>query len=457
MKCTSRPCQTAIRFSESTLHHLNTCTLAAGEGALALTQVLRLAMMLLVLGISQAEAQTYTSLYSFTGQPDGAYANSALTRSSAGNLYGTTTLGGSGPCSGNQYVPGCGTVFKVGASGKETVLHSFTGAPDDGAYPQIERLLRDSAGNLYGTTNAGGTADMGTVFMVDKHGKETVLHSFLGTPDGDCPIGGLIRDADGNLYGTTAEGGTFDYGTVFKLDTTGTVSVLYSFTGGADGGEPSARLVKDASGNFYSTASSGGTYNLGTVFKLSRTGKETVLYNFTGGADGTEPGSFLVRDSAGNLYGTTTGGGNLTNCGGFGCGVVFKVDKLHKETVLHTFTGYLGKDGQWPEAGLVLDSAGNLYGTTTLGTGRTGRKSNPAGTVFKLDKTGKETLLYSFCTNWPSCPDGRSPTGGVILDPSGTLYGATSFGGTGGCTQPPTYEGCGLIFKLTANHKTEGR
>jgi uncharacterized repeat protein (TIGR03803 family) len=251
-------------------------------------------------------------------------------------------------------------VFEVDTTGKETVLHTFRpGRSKDGSYP-TGGLVRDAKGNLYGATSAGGATGNGTVFKLDKTGKETVLYSFCpmkNCADGASPNGDLVRDPSGNLYGTTTTGGYYSYGVVFKVSETGKETVLYTFTGGADGGEPAAGLVRDAAGNLYGTTpeSSPGA---GVVFKVSETGKETVLYTFTGGADGSIPRARLVRDSAGNLYGTTFYGGSHY-------GVVFKLDTTGKETVLYTFTG--GADGRNPEAGLVRDAAGSLYGTTVLG------------------------------------------------------------------------------------------
>ena len=276
----------------------------------------------------------------------------------------------------------------------ETVLHSFTVTGGDGAY-SLAGLVLDAQGNLYGTTDGGG-AGYGTVFKVDTAGKETVLYSFTGTGgDGAVPEAGLVQDAQGNLYGTTVDGGAFGQGTVFKLDTTGKETVLYSFTG-YDGSGPEAGLVLDAQGNLYGTTKYGGNlacyapYGCGTVFKLDTTGKETVLYSFTGTGtgDGEAPEAGLVLDTKGNLYGTTPYGG--TNGGASNGGTVFKVDTTGKETVLYSFAGTGAGDGQNPEAGLVLDAQGNLYGTTYFG------GANAGGTVFKVDTTGKETVLHSF-------------------------------------------------------------
>jgi uncharacterized repeat protein (TIGR03803 family) len=241
------------------------------------------------------------------------------------------------------------------------VLHTFNGSPTDRAIPGAAHLIGDSAGNLYGTTESGGASGAGVVFKLNKTG-ETVLYSFTGGADGWSPVAGLIRDSAGNLYGTTFGGGArfgeSGSGVVFKLDTTGTETVLYSFTGGADGGSPAAGLIRDSAGNLYGTTELGGVSGAGVVFKLDTTGTETVLHSFTG-PGGENPYAGLIADSAGNLYGTTYGGGAS------GSGVVFKLDTTGTETVLYSFTG--GADGGSPVAGLIRDSAGNLYGTTYEG------------------------------------------------------------------------------------------
>jgi uncharacterized repeat protein (TIGR03803 family) len=307
-----------------------------------------------------------TVLYSFAGGSDGDNPHAGLVRDSAGNLYGTTVYGGTNGCSS-----GCGIVFKLDKTNKKTLLHEFTGA-SDGEYPYAG-LIRDSAGNLYGTTYAGGASGFGTVFKVDTTGKETILHSFTGgAADGEYPFAGLVRDAAGNLYGTTQNGGAFNYGTVFKLDATNKETLLYSFSGGVDGGYPYyGYLVRDSAGNLYGTTFEGGAFNYGVVFKLDKTGKETVLYSFAGGTkDGEYPYGGVVRDPSGSLYGTTYLGGAFSE------GTVFKVGTTGKETLLRSLA--YSTDGGYPYDGLVRDSAGNLYGTTDAG-GPAG-----AGTVFKL-------------------------------------------------------------------------
>jgi uncharacterized repeat protein (TIGR03803 family) len=316
---------------------------------------------------------TETVLYSFTGGTDGAWPFGGLVRDEAGNLYGTTSIGGDLSCS-------CGTVFKLDPTGKVTALHTFTGYPVDGAFPWA--VVSDKAGNLYGTTSSGGAYGDGIVFNLDPTGKEALLHTFTGGPDGSFSLGDLILDGAGNLYGTTFYGGRgcgVGCGEVFKLSKTDKLTLLHSFTGTPDGQGPHAGVIRDAAGTLYGTTSFGGAHGWGTVFKLDKTGTETVLHSFTGGADGGRTrGSGLVRDAAGNLYGTTFSGGSGSCQGssyGAGCGVVFKVNKAGKETVLHRFTG---TDGAQPRAGLLRDAAGNLYGTTSKG------GANGSGEVFKI-------------------------------------------------------------------------
>jgi uncharacterized repeat protein (TIGR03803 family) len=290
----------------------------------------------------------YTVLYTFTGGADGKYPQSVFL-DSAGNLYGTTNAGG---------LYGWGTVFKLNTrTGKEHVLFSFNGGVDGGwPYPTI---IRGPGGNLYGTTQYPEV-----VFKVDKAGSETVLYSFTGGVDGGLPYAGLTHDSAGNLYGTTKYGGAYGLGTVFKVDTAGKETVLHSFGGSpADGAQPIAGLIRDTAGNLYGTTLVGGYYGMGTIFKLDTSGNETVLYSFSW-ADGVEPHAGLTHDSAGNLYGTTDRGGDLNYCYGQGCGTVFELDTNGKYSVLHTFTG---ADGWRAWGGLIRDSGGNLYGTTNGG------------------------------------------------------------------------------------------
>lgn len=357
-----------------------------------------------------AGAQAFTLLYSFRGG-FGEYPLAAVIVDSRGNTYGTTSEGGA---------HGLGTVFKVTASGSETVLHSFKGGRSDGNFP-IAALVRDAAGNLYGTTAEGGTAGYGTVFKVGENGDETLLHSFgESEKDGKYPAAGLLLGPKGNLYGTTQEGGASGYGTIFEVDENSNETVLHSFAGyPRDGQYPVAGLIQDAEGNLYGTTEIGGTFNDGTVFKLDKERNETVLFSFTGMAGGSYPFGGVVRDSTGNLYGTTAYGSNEF-------GVVFKLDAVGREMVLHTFSG--GADGGFPSAALVLDSKGILYGTTEFG------GVNGAGAVFSITEDGKETVLHSF-----DGADGADLLTSLALDKAGNIYGTATEGGA---------HGQGSVFKL---------
>jgi uncharacterized repeat protein (TIGR03803 family) len=318
---------------------------------------------------AQERTLTYSVLYNFTGGADGATPRE-LIRDAAGNLYGTASYGGNTTTCTIQFGRGCGLVFKLDQTGVETVLYTFIGGAD-GAVP-YEGLVLDADGNLYGTTYAGGNTDSscpagsqgcGVVFKVDQGGNETVLYTFSGGSDGSEPYAGLVRDSSGNLYGTAASGGKYDFGVVFKLDPAGNETVLHAFTFGPDGGEPTAPLIQDPRGTLY------GTTYVGSVFELDPLGEHfRVLYSFFGVSQGSYPWAGLVRDSSGNLYGTTQYGGNTgSSCpfGSIGCGVVFKVDPSGNETVLYAFTG--GSDGSGSLAGLIRDRVGNLYGTTATG------------------------------------------------------------------------------------------
>jgi uncharacterized repeat protein (TIGR03803 family) len=389
----------------------NTAKRFSRTGVRAASAVLWLAIVLVpaLVAPGSVRAQTFTVLYTFTSTADGQQPDASLIRDGAGNLYGTTQYGGT--------KGGFGTVFKLDTTGKETVLLSLAGTPD--AEDPYSGLTRDKAGNFYGTTLYGGTqGGFGTVFKVRPNGKKILLHSFAGTPDGEDPRSVLVRDSAGNLYGTTQYGGTQGgFGTVFKLDTKGKLTLLHSFAGTPDGEDPYAGLLRDKAGNLYGTTLYGGSGGgFGTVFKLDAKGKLTLLHSFTGTPDGEDPQSGLLRDAAGNLYGTTHYGG--TN-GGYG--TVFKLNAKGKLILLHSFAGM--PDGVNPYSRLIRDPAGNFYGTTFYG-GTLGY-----GTVFKVNAAGKLTILHSF--NYS--PDGGNPIAGLILDKAGNLYGTTSAGGDLSC------------------------
>jgi uncharacterized repeat protein (TIGR03803 family) len=409
-------------------------------------------------------APSFVVLHSFAGHPtDGAGPYAGLIRDAAGNLYGTTGYGGA---------HGSGTVFKLSPGGAEKVLYSFAGFDTDGAGPNS--LIRDTAGNFYGTTAIGGNANVavcdpttgcGTIFKLSPSGTETLLYTFSDNGNGVYP-NGLIQDATGNLYGTANRGGFSDFnsfvcwhpdqvegcGTVFKLGPAGTFTVLHTFIpppDGNDGANPSAGLTRDAAGNLYGTTASGGANSTsacsglngcGVVFKLSPNGTETVLHSFTGGRDGAVPSASLMRDAAGNLYGTTGyGGAESSACNYFGvpgCGVVFELIRCssapsgYEFKVLYRFTG--GADGGSPQAGLVQDAAGNLYGTTFEGGAKSSACSyfgttTTCGVVFKVSPTGTETVLHTF-----TGADGGNPFASLIQDAAGNLYGTAFEGGASG-------------------------
>ncbi len=423
-------------------------------------------------GIATAGAERLSILYSFCQQKkcaDGALPDAALVADTAGNLYGTTEDGGSTNC-----FDGCGTVFRLGSDGTETVLHTFCSKDascPDGELP-VSPLIFDNSGNLYGTTAIGGANGKGTVFKLAPDGTETVLYSFCnrsGCTDGAGPSGGVIMDRGGNLYGTTGGGGTAascgqsGCGTVFRLAPDGKEKVLYSFcsqNSSTDGFYPNGGLVRDRDGNLYGTTKNGGAnyvncsyfgYDFcGTVFKVSPTGSETVLHSFcakAGCPDGDGPVSGVVLAEDGNLYGTTASGGNLNQmCPNFnggsegGCGVVFEVQPDSTETVLYAFCAQANcADGEFPLAGVTLkynQTGITLYGTAELGGANLGISGEGAGVVYSLS-SGTENVLHSFCSR-ANCADGEYPQSGVITD-GGSLVGAAWQGGK---------YGWGTIYKL---------
>jgi uncharacterized repeat protein (TIGR03803 family) len=354
-----------------------------------------------------AQARSFRVLHAFLDGADGASPDAPMIEDAAGNLFGTALQGGAG----ND-----GVVFEIAANGAESVLYSFKGGTD-GDKPQAG-LIEDASGNLYGTTYFGGpSCNCGTVFRLAPNGTETVLYAFRDGNDGENPQAGLIADGAGNLYGTATGGGTSGNGTVFKLAPNGTFTVLHSFTGGSDGDYPQAGLIMDRKGNLYGTASRGGTNDDGTVFRISAHGKFSVLHAFGDGNDGVNPVAALIEDKAGNLYGTTRLGGGI-GCFDGGCGTVFRLAPDGAETVLYAFTG--GSDGGEPYAGVTADGKGNLYGTTI-----TGGSPDGYGTAFRIATDGTFKVLHTFT----GPKDGEYPNAGLILGNSGELYGTTYAGG----------------------------
>jgi uncharacterized repeat protein (TIGR03803 family) len=391
-----------------------------------------LALTIAVGVAGQAQTFTQSILHNFgSSSTDGGYPFGGLVMDTAGNLYGTNWSGG-GSLNCSPY-SGCGTVFKLDGGGNESILHVFAGGTD-GAGP-VASLTLDGAGNLYGTTSAGGISShyaggAGTVFKITAAGTYSILHKFGASPaDGDAPRGSLILDDAGNLYGTTAAGGAYGKGTVFGLRAKGSETVLYSFRGKADGAYPGTNLLRDGVGNLYGTANQGGVFGVGVMFKLTLKGVLTALHTFCsspGCADGEYP-LYIVRTAQGNFYGSAEYGGN-------GQGVIFEVSSTGVESTLYTFcSGGVGSgcpDGSGPTR--LLASGGELYGTTA------GGGNGGAGLVYELTTAGVETVLYSFPANYS---EGATPVG-VIADGSGNLYGTALNGGSGNS---------GVAFKLSKN------
>lgn len=356
--------------------------------------------------IAEAPAQTFTTLHLFNTidqlAPDG-----SVLRDSVGNIYGTTTLAGS--------------VFKIDRLGNESIFALINGG-ELGTHPD-GALTRDSLGNLYGVAE-GGQGGAGVVYKLSPRGKGTVLFAFQGGLDNTnpkSPSGGVLLSASGNIIGAALVGNNLacqlGCGSIFSLDSAGNMQFLHEFTGGADGSNPTGPLVQDAAGNLYGVAQAGGDLacpvfflfrgkGCGVVFKIGINKAFTVLHTFLGGKDGGVPQGGLLLDAAGNLFGTTLKGGAVT------VGTVYEISHGGTYKVLHRFTG---PDGKTPNGGLVSDPAGNLYGTTQLG----GNQSD--GTAFKLGPDGTLTVLHHF----QGLEDGAFPLAGLFRDSKGHLYGTT--------------------------------
>jgi uncharacterized repeat protein (TIGR03803 family) len=333
-----------------------------------------------------------TALYSFVGGTGDGSNPEGVIQGSDGNFYGATSGGGTGPC---QF--GCGTAFRITPDGAETVLYYFSGGADGG---DPNPLIQGTDGNFYGTTAFGGvTSDLcgqsgcGVVFRLTAAGVESTLHSFAGGTADGAVAASLIQGSDGNFYGVTAYGGAANDGTVFKVTAAGAETVLHSFAGGSDGALPQTPLTEGTDGNFYGTTPAGGADSMGTVFRITPAGVETVLHAFAGAtADGAQPFTALIQASDGNFYGATNAGGETTCFGG--CGVVFRVTPAAAESVLYLFAASAITGSQPPlPSSLLQGSDGNFYGTASNG-GQFG-----FGTVFKLTPAGVETVLYSFGSN----------------------------------------------------------
>ena len=429
------------------------------EVAATATLVVAILFALTVFLTQPAQAQTYKVIYNFTGGEDGATPWAGLTIDAAGNLYGTTLLGGSH--GSNCFASGCGTVFKLTPNGPDwtfNTLHSFsTSYATDGASAS-SRVIFGPDGTLFGTTEVGGYYGCanffhcGTVFEVRPPAMgcnkgcgwtESVLYRFR--PDeGQVPaFGDLVLDREGNIYGTTSVGSN-NCGTAFQLtpfDGGWKKNVLHSFTCGRDGGSPDSGMIFDQAGNLYGTTPEGGSSpnclgGCGTVFELTRSGSgwtENVLYSLQGGSDGIFPTGGLIFDQSGNLYGSTPYGGLS------GGGTVFELSPeagRWKFTVIYSLVG-----GSGPYGSLFMDAAGDLYGIT-WGGGAYGK-----GSVFKLTSSSSG-WTYASLHDFTGGIDGHRPYGGVVFDAHGNLYGTASEGGANSCLGIGVGGGCGVVWEI---------
>src|SRR5579863_2235686 len=373
-------------------------------------------------------AQTFSTIYSFNGGSDGSWPCGGVITDGQGTVYASTQFGGGGN--------NAGTVIELPLGRWERVLHSFQ--ISDGQNP-CSALFRAANGDIYGTTEYGGSNSGGVLFRLSA-GNFEVLHNFGASSDGAFPLAGVIADPIGNLYGTTAQGGAGacpgGCGTVYRVDGSGNETVLYSFHG-ADGAYPSAGLLRDTQGNLYGTTLAGGAHNTcqsgcGTVFKLDGSGQLTVLYSFMGGQDGWYITTGLVRDTSGNLYGTTAGGGRSS------LGTIYEISNSGIESVLYSFNG--DSDGQTPQD-LFLAGDHTVYGAAYLGGGSCPPEGQfGCGTVFKFTKESGIIILHRF----QGVNDGIYPLGPVIIDSNGFLYGATQYGPQGHCSTGGY--GCGTLW-----------
>jgi uncharacterized repeat protein (TIGR03803 family) len=337
-----------------------------------------------------AAASHFRVLYNFAGKPD-AFGPLCALRDTQGTLFGISGGGGT-----NDF----GTIFKLTSDGTETVLYSFTKAPPRGNF------VMDGSGNFYGATLSSKN-DGGTIFKVSPDGTKTVLHTFPEEGFNDASPSGVAMDSKGNLFGATQGGGQFEFGTVFEIAANGEFSTLHSFSD-ADGIGPSG-ITLDAAGNLYGTAFQGGAVEVGTLYKITPSGDFTVLHSFDGQHEGYSPDGQVAIDAQGNLFGTLTEGGD------FGDGTLFKYDTSGKFSILHEFQGS-PKDAAYPWGNLVVESNGKIFGVTQKG------GENQKGTVFKLTRRGKFSILHSF--------DGEYPEACLVSDHMAHLFGTALNGGS---------------------------
>jgi uncharacterized repeat protein (TIGR03803 family) len=368
---------------------------------------------------SALAAPVLTTINSFPANGSSSYSEFGLLEASDGNLYGTTETGG---------VNNEGSIYRLTKTGTLTTIYSFASSAPNGYSPNVE-LLQGPDGSIYGTTAQGGTNAGGTLFKITLSGTLTTLYSFGTTGEGKSPAGAIAIDAQGNIYGSTASGGTGSCvdsqnniagcGTIFSSTPNGTVSTIYSFTDNTDGSIPTG-LILASDGNLYGTCITGGVNNAGTVFKISTTGIYSRLYSFTGVNDGGQPAGQLTEDDSGLLWGATTYGGQP------GQGTIYKISKTGIFSTVYSFAGSV--DGAAPQAGLAYGSDGNFYGTVLLD------NVNYLGTIFQLTPTGAQSTLFTFhpSADGTSIPDGGSPRGILTQASDGNLYGTTTGVNQGG-------------------------
>jgi uncharacterized repeat protein (TIGR03803 family) len=414
-----------------------------GVGKLGIGEIACIVVVFCVATVIASSAQTFTTLASFDYAVGVHPLYGSLVQGADGNFYGTANSGGGNDTSG--------TIFKITPLGKLTKLYSFCTQTNcgDGRSPQAGLVLATD-GNFYGTDSRAGLNDAGTIFEITAAGELTTLYQFCAYPyfgfciDGEFPETTLVQGSDGNFYGTASEGGSDvgNYGAIFEVTSAGDFIKLHAFCTQptcSDGNIPST-LVQGANGNFYGTTSAGGLDSAGTVFEITPRGTLATLYTFcpqSECANGARPWAGLAQAANGDFYGTAVTGGN-TICSQ-GCGTIFKITAEGSFSMLHAFCSQTGcTDGAAPFAGLIEATDGNLYGTTA------GGGTYGGGTIFKISPGGKLTTLHSFCSQ-TNCTDGESPLAGLVQATDGTFYGTTSGGGT----DTNCLFGCGTAFSLS--------
>ncbi|MBS0394307.1 MAG: hypothetical protein JSR54_06735 [Proteobacteria bacterium] len=389
-----------------------TCSVSGGSGTMPAAAVQSVS-------VTCTAPPSESLLHSFAGgTSDGAQPTGGLVLATDGQLYGMTYASGSGQA---------GVFYSLTTAGTYTLLHAFTATATDTGGP-LGALIQGSDGNFYGTGQYGGSHLSGAVVQVTPAGAVTLLHSFAGgSADGSDPQGGVVRASDGTLYGTTYTGGGNNLGTVWKLATDGTLTLLHAFAGAgsSDGAYPRAGLMLASDGNLYGTTSGGGAHNAGTVFSVTPAGSYAVVYSFSGGAgDGGDPRGELVEGADGALYGLSYDGGAAN------LGTLYRLTKAGSESVLYAFTGT--GDGAYPYGALLLGADGNFYGLTF------GDGTSQLGSLFRATPVGAVTPLHAFAGG---AGDGADPIGRLVQGSDGTLYGVTYNGGAANL---------GTVFKLTA-------